>query len=367
MSHFKNASATVPIAYFSTIQVLRGVAAMLVVVFHLVDAERIYGRGSMLLDGVAREGFAGVDVFFVISGFVMATITTGQFGSIRNAGAFLAKRAARIFPLYWLFTAAVVMLLLLFPTAIDASVRAKSFIASFLLWPQAQFPLLQVGWTLTYEVFFYVMVAAALVTVAERRVTLYFAAWAFLIGALQFAPIATPWQTVVTSPMGWEFIAGALVGLWWKKVPDWAGRPIFWLGVVAFVLCAITVSELGLYDQDPLRRTLLFGSSSALIVLGLVVRERRGAAALHPWLRKIGDASYSIYLSHLFVVTAAARAWGRSGWNNSPLTHILFIAGALVASALVGLICYRVVERPLIRFTSGRLSRRAAIASESAA
>jgi len=344
--------------YFSTIQVLRGTAALLVVLFHLVDAERIYGRGSMVLNGIPRFGFAGVDVFFVISGFVMATIAAGQFGSVGNAGRFLVRRAARILPLYWVFTSLIVLILIVLPSTVDVSFHTKSIAASYLLWPQGGFPLLQVGWTLIYEAFFYVMMSVAIAALDERLVPACLLVWAAAVGALQFVAIARPWQGVVASPMAWEFIAGALIGLCWRRVPANFGRGSFWLGVVGFVAAAATLNRLGLYEQDPLRRTLVFGSCSALIVLGLVLRERSGAAAPHRWLRKVGDASYSIYLSHLFIVTAAARAWGRSGLNHSTLEHALFITGTLIASAVAGIICFRLVERPLLLVSGKLLSQR---------
>ncbi len=321
------------------------------VLFHLVDAERIYGRGFMLLDGVARLGFAGVDVFFVISGFVMATIAGDQYGSLRKACRFLARRAVRILPLYWVFTSLIVLILIFLPGAVDASFHTKSMIASYLLWPQREFPLLQVGWTLIYEAFFYLMMAFALAALDERRAPWYLLVWALAVGSLQFAPVSEPWQVVVTSPMAWEFIAGALVGLYWRRIPTRLGRPSFWLGAVGFAVAMFTLSRLGFWDQDQLRRTLVFGSCSTAIVLGLVVRERARNKRPHVWLRVLGDASFSIYLSHLFVITACARIWGRSGLNSAWPEHVAFIAVTMAASVAAGVICYHLIERPLFSIT----------------
>jgi peptidoglycan/LPS O-acetylase OafA/YrhL len=364
-THVQQAALSSSPVYFSTIQVLRGVAALLVVLYHLVDAERIYGRGSMLLDGVPRFGFAGVDVFFVISGFVMVTIAAGQFGSFANAGRFLVRRAFRILPLYWVFTTLIVLILVAFPTTVNDSYHANSIVASYLLWPQSGFPLLQVGWTLIFEAFFYVMMSMAIATLDERFVPVYLLVWAIVVGALQFVAVALPWQAVAASPMAWEFIAGALIGLCWKRLPSKLARTSFWIGVVGFLGGAVVLNGFSLYDQDPLRRTLVFGSCSVLIVLGLVLREHSGAAAPHPWLRRVGDASYSIYLSHLFVVTAAARAWGRSGLNHSWLEHVAFIVGTLIASALAGIACYRLIERPLLLVSGKLMNHRAASADAS--
>lgn len=105
----------------------------------------MYFSTIQVLRGIARLGFAGVDVFFVISGFVMTTI---RYNSVSNAGMFLYRRVARILPLYWLFTTVIVAILFVLPHAIDASYSGKSVMSSYLLWPQADLPLLQVGWTL---------------------------------------------------------------------------------------------------------------------------------------------------------------------------------------------------------------------------
>lgn len=355
--HLRTAQKAAP-PYFSTIQVLRGVAAIFVVLFHLVDAERIYGHGATLLDGLPRLGFAGVDVFFVISGFVMVTIAASKFGSLANSGHFLLRRATRILPLYWVFTSLIVLILIVFPKAVDASYHTKSITASYLLWPQNGLPLLQVGWTLIYEAFFYLMMSVAIATIPRRFASMYLLLWAAAVGLLQLVPITTPWQAVVASPMTWEFIAGALIGLYWKRITPKLGRASFWLGVVGFVAGAAALDRLGLYGQDPLRRTLVFGSCSALIVLGLVLREHTGSAVPHRWLRTIGDASYSIYLSHLFVVTAAARAWGHSGFNHSAWEHVLFIVATLIAAVIAGIICFALIERPLVRASGMMLAPR---------
>lgn len=332
-------------------------AAVLVVVYHLVDAERLYGQGQALLSGIARLGYAGVDVFFVISGFVMTTIAAGQYRSIKNAGVFLARRAIRILPLYWFYTSAVVALLVLAPTAVGTMYHEKSVLASYLLWPQDSFPLLQVGWTLIYEAYFYILMALAISVLNERWVPIFLGAWAAALVSLQSVHVSTPWQAVLANPMGWEFIAGGLIGIYWKRVPARLGHWCLPVGVAGFVGGAATLSHLGLYDQDALRRALIFGSSSALVVVGLLVREQRRLFKPHRLLRAVGDASYSIYLSHLFVVTAAAHVWGRSHLNTTGLEHVVFITATLVLAIAVGTASFHWLESPASRIFGGLLKK----------
>ncbi len=346
-------------AFFSSIQALRGVAAMLVVLYHLVDAERIYGRGPMLLGGVARFGFVGVDVFFVISGFVMMTIASDRFGRSGEAGDFLIRRAVRILPLYWLYTTAVVVLLLI-PHAVDASYHAKSVWASYLLWPQQAQPLLQVGWTLIYEAFFYLVVAGAIALVSAGSRVAFLACWATVLLCLQATEAYTPWFAVIRDPMGFEFIAGAFVSIFYSRLPVRAGSAALALGLLGAAVAVWCMNRVGLVDQDHLRRTLVFGSCAVLIVAGLTRRESAGMMGAHRWWHAIGDASYSIYLSHLFVVTLMARFWGRSGLNGSVMEHVGFILVVMAASVCVGLVSYRLIERPMVTWLGQRLGRRKA-------
>lgn len=336
--------------YFASIQVLRGVAALLVVLYHLVDAERIYGKGGMLLDGLCRLGFAGVDIFFVISGFVMTTIAAGSYRSMANAGTFLCRRAVRVVPLYWIFTTVIVAMMVAAPHALDVGFQSKNIVASYLLWPTGSLPLLQVGWTLTYEAFFYVMMAIAIASVAERFIPMYLSVWALAVLVLQMAPNSSPAISVVTSPMTWEFIAGAGVGILAPRCNGAMGRVFFWAGVVGFCTSALTLDHLNLVEQLPMRRTLSFGVPSVFMVLGLAVRELARASKPHRILRSIGDASYSIYLSHLFVITLAARLWARTGYNTTLTSHCAFVLSTMALAAVSGFVCYAFVEKPLLKF-----------------
>lgn len=113
--------------------------------YHLVHAESVYGGGATFFGGPAHFGLGGVDVFFVISGFIIATITAGRLGSTTGALDFLGRRALRIFPLYWLCSAAIVLALIVRPDSLDASIAEKSTLHSLLLLPQEGGPMLVVG------------------------------------------------------------------------------------------------------------------------------------------------------------------------------------------------------------------------------
>jgi exopolysaccharide production protein ExoZ len=342
---------------FHSIQVLRGIAALMVVVYHLHDVEQAFGKGPPVLDGLARFGYVGVDVFFVISGFVMAIIASGQFASPGSAGRFLLNRGVRILPPYWIYTSAVVVVAIFAPSMLNADSAGKSVMASYLLWPQVGFPLLPVGWTLTYEAYFYLVVAIAIAFVPKRRFTVFLCGWAILIALMQGLTQTVPWQEVVASPMGWEFIAGALIGIHWKRLSAHAASLVFWLGLLGFLLAVALLNKLGIYEHPALLRTAVFGSCSTLIILGLVRREATGVRSTYRVLQRLGDASYSIYLSHLFVIKLCAHLWARTGMNETTGSHLVFASMALIASGVAGVASYHWLERPCLRWGRHFLKR----------
>ena len=131
--------------YLVNIQALRGVAASLVVLSHLGVVEAKYG-GDTILPGETILGFSGVDLFFVISGFIMVHVTRGDFGAPRKAGAFLFSRFTRIYPLYWLVSLFLIVVWLRWPDMVFASATGSpDLIKSLALWPESRPPLLAVS------------------------------------------------------------------------------------------------------------------------------------------------------------------------------------------------------------------------------
>jgi len=118
-----------------SVQSLRAVAALLVVTYHLRTAELKYLEGPAVLDSVARYASVGVDLFFVISGFVMTTLAVGRYQKPGACTRFLIKRAWRIVPLYWCFTTAVVILMAIVPALINSEYEGLSYLLSYLFFP----------------------------------------------------------------------------------------------------------------------------------------------------------------------------------------------------------------------------------------
>jgi hypothetical protein len=136
-------------ARLSTLQVMRAVAVNLVILYHLTQFETVYA-GKSILPAFCVYGMSGVDIFFVLSGFIMVAVAGKDIGAIQ----FLWRRAIRIYPPYWLVT---LIILEFSRVGAAAATDTISLWRSFLLVPDSGLPLLTVGWTLVHEVYFYLV------------------------------------------------------------------------------------------------------------------------------------------------------------------------------------------------------------------
>lgn len=340
-------------AQIANLQSLRGMAAMLVVLFHLATIEVNYGRGYRLLSDTWTIGMSGVDLFFVISGFVMVTVTRGKFqgaGAVRH---FLAHRVTRIYPLYWFFTLLVLAVFLARPGMVKRSLLGGEvdLLGSFLLLPQDGLPLLMVGWTLIHEMYFY-LVFALLLLFPERRLTRLLALWA---GAVVCAALLLPASAgatlrLVAHPLTLEFIAGCLAALLIHRGVVRAGWLCLGMGVAAWLAGYALHVHLDLGHEPSHRlRILLFGMPAVLVVYGLVAMEVGRKTILPAWTVRLGDASYSLYLSHVLVMGALARIGAGFAPAGDPMLRPALLLLLLAAAVAFALACHRFIEMPLIR------------------
>ncbi len=311
---------------FANIQALRGLAALMVALSHLQVVE---GRAAIdpLMPDWSILGFAGVDLFFVISGFVMVHVTRGRFGSGREAGAFAFARAARVYPLYWLVSAVVLVVWLRDPNLVFASIPGDpDLVRSFLLWPDERPPLHAVGWTLVHELYFYA-VFALLLLAPERLLPVALAAWGGLVAALNLSGAGGlgPEAALITHPLTFEFLMGAGAALAFHR---WGPvRPGLALaaGAGSFVaVCfAFAVMRPGVFPEGWLR-AFAFGLPAALTLYGAAGLERSGRTA-PPWTARYGDWSYALYLIHILALAAVGKVWALPPQTPQTVDNILII------------------------------------------
>jgi peptidoglycan/LPS O-acetylase OafA/YrhL len=345
----------------ASVQMWRAAAAFLVLLYHLATTPahawaETNGRRNWL-NLFEAIGFAGVDLFFVISGVVMTVTCFRRLGEPREVGAFLKRRVARIYPLYWACLAAVIALGWLVPGLTRRSkTDGLEILRSIVLWPQDDYPLVGVAWTLTFEMFFYV-VFAALIALPRRWFLPALGAWALVVLAL-YPALDDPAYTGIrgnlqlplyASPLVLEFIAGCFIG--WRLASG-PGMPLAGSALGAgLALLVVGGGYFGTVDNDlatyGMPRVAVFGVASVLIIYGSAGLERAGRWWTSRPLCFWGDASYSLYLTHVYVILAFGAIYARwpAGQNGWPKVG-LFVT-CLATCGIVAAACHLWVERPL--------------------
>lgn len=336
----------------ASLQILRFFAAAAVVLAHATCAARPNPHGLCVFYFPTEIGVAGVDVFFILSGFIITH--TGPLAFERPTGArFFWRRWSRVAPIYYLLSVpwiaqAAMMGRLNWPQTAD----------TFFFWPAAGpslvTPYLLAGWTLSYEMIFYTTVAALLLGGRLRR---NLAILAVLLAGLVALRQMTAWNPVrvVTSPYFLEFAAGAALAWLWprlKTAPLALGIGLIGLGVVGFGLEAVyggahpAFALSSLAETRVLSRVTLFGPPAAALVAGACICDRAIRGALARALAWLGDASYSTYLSHSMAVPIFTYLWFAAFGVTSPwLTTPVVIA----ASLAVGAATYVFIEGPILK------------------
>jgi exopolysaccharide production protein ExoZ len=333
---------------YLSIQALRGIAALLVTVFHA-------GLRFDPTEMTFRVGNAGVDIFFVISGFVMWTVTTRR---PTPPLVFLGHRFIRLVPMYWFWTLVLIAGWAVIPSAfprmhptLSHVVLSMAFIPHLSPDTGVILPVMGQGWTLNFEVLFYILFAVTLLLPLRSRLA---AITVTLLGlAVVGHFVATPaWPvTTLLNPLLVEFLGGIVLARLvlggWRPHASWCWGALA-IGVALLFLPAPAA-------DDDLARLFQFGVPAFLIVGGAVGAEALGKLRIGRLPRLLGDASYSIYLTHPFAISLLNKVW--PGW----LPPWLFITVATVFAAVAGIVAFTVLENPLLALMRRRRPKSTAV------
>ncbi len=352
-----SASANPPPALprnLESLQVLRGFAALLVVMIH-VSGTIEHRFGIKLLPGFVDAGMIGVDIFFCLSGFIMYYTANAGFGLPGESRRFLLRRFFRIYPVYWVVTA-ITLAVGLWETRVMGGYGLSwlSAFKSVLLLPQNTSPIVGQGWTLVHEVRFYA--TFGLLLLLPRLWALRgMIAWGVLsFGVLLLSYRDTDWLNgsllgrgvnYLFHPGSMEFVLG--VGAAWivlhRKTTSVFDAVVLAAGVIGTL---VVVQWFGLLKPDTKYFAItLFAVPSFLLVLGSTLAERRWLPKVPRLAVTLGDASYSTYLTHILVLEPFV-------WHalpaNTGKTGLVIIAWLLVIVLhVVGVGFYLWIEGPL--------------------
>ncbi|XHF34153.1 acyltransferase [Pseudomonas chlororaphis] len=324
-----------------SVQALRALAAWAVVCHHFMqiffDFEARGPIGQLFID----KGAVGVDIFFVISGLVIFLSTEGK---ALPPTRFLLYRLFRIVPAYWFYTVLMALLVVFArPLLPDQTVDWSHLLLSLLFIPTENpggygiYPTLNVGWTLNYEMLFYVLFAWALLFRLQLRL--------LVVAALLFAVCQTwtgfGWVSeFYRSDIVYEFLLGIGIGMFYRR--GWIG-PALWLP-----LLGIGAALLAIYLLPPEPRLLNWGVPSAVLVMASMSLERH--VERNRLLKLLGDCSYSVYLMHVLVLSAGGYLARRYGIN----PYLMFVVCAL-AIAIGSWLSYEWVEKRSYQWLKARI------------
>lgn len=329
---------------FHSIQLLRAVAATLVVLFHTQKAfaEKVSAPLFEQESYLFAFGAVGVHIFFVISGFIMV-ITSCAPGRPYSASRFFQRRFLRIYPIYWL--CALVYVGVHGVIGQPYNVTPDNFLGALLLWPEDSARLIGPAWTLSFEMYFYICFGLAMTLSFPRGLIVLGAGFLTAIALGQLFPSRGILMSLVTNTLLLEFLAGAAIG-WLAH----AGRlPLRWGSALTGLGVALFVAGIA-FGFHRLPTAISWGVPSAVLVLGLVAWEMRdGAAPAVRWLGKLGDSSYVLYLIHVLVITLAVLLCQALGLAPAPP-----FAGGIIALFAIALaeVVHRGLEVPLLRHGS---------------
>lgn len=332
-----------------SVQALRALAALSVVLVHFeYIGHALTGR---LNDQLSLYPLAsGVDLFFAISGFIMVCSSASLFSQEGAWRIFITRRLSRIVPLYWVATAAAI-------GVFSASESWRMLISSLLFIPYKTaagtfFPVDAGGWTLNYEMFFYVLFACAISLPRTAAVASVGGFLIALVTLFHFIPAPDERLFYWSDPIVLEFVMGMAIGLLHQryriKLPTFLRLVMVAVGVGAIWFSA----PAGIIPSGA--RMLVWGVPMALLLAGTVLGPEPDFRWLGRPLKALGDASYALYLLHPIVAGTIIHLSLRGAFGGFRL-HTILPAGVLV-SILLSLAVYRYFERPTTKRLQGLLT-----------
>lgn len=339
----------------NSIQFLRGFAAFAVVMHHTSGYVKRYFEPTVLFGDTFSIGFAGVDLFFVISGFIIHFTSKNYLDNPSKLREYLKKRFIRVYPIYWIIT----IILFISSWAIE-EILGKSifsigytetlstYIKTFTLFP-IHFAINPVTWTLSYELFFYL--CFALLIISKRlwiipATILAISFYNIFINIPDISELQLNYFDFIFSGFNFEFMLGFLIFQYYEKIKL--------SNLISVLLCVISFSIIvffGYYigDFDSYKRVLTFGLPSGIILLSLLNLENNRAISFPKLTLKLGDASYALYLIHFPMLLLMNKFPQILGYNITPNQEVWYSYFIILCIVVSSLYVHKWVEIPVAR------------------
>jgi exopolysaccharide production protein ExoZ len=349
---------------FLSLQATRGIAALMVVLFHIsgiIGAEKYFDFPEIFIP-YAFAG-SGVNMFFVLSGFVIYSTHQHDFGRPEKFLAFLKKRIIRIYPIYWIIFFGVASIALIYPGyRHQVPSEIIVWIKSIFLLPQNQSvvggtgaPVIEVAWTLQVEIVFYAIVGLFILGSRFAIIFLGLLFTAFLFKESFESDYVRFLLAFIFQPhMVFLFGVGVVTG-WISNVitvDAKLGKCLVWLAGIIFCVAWLDLFSISWINGE---KIYIEGTAFAIFIFGAISLERAGHVIWRGGLyQKLGKSSYALYLVHYPLVVFLAKLMSKFGLPEFGIAGLIFALGiALVGSVLAGWGIHSYIEAPLTQFLRG--------------
>ncbi len=334
------------------IQLLRGIASLLVVLFHTTINANDILKKEFCLNFFAFGG-AGVDIFFVLSGFIITYTSLKPLREGKQLFSFLRRRFVRIFPSYWLVITLFLMIQILLPAFYNTKYNftLSNILSTYFLFP-GHTMINGVSWTLTYELFFYFLFSLVFIIPRKKIALVFSIIYGLIIILVTIFGYASEkendWLGLLTFPMNTEFIMGILAAVLIPRIPQNISAGLLIGGSILFLTSSILSDHNYILFPNAFNRVIFFGVPSFFIIIGIVKFELATKTKVHNFLLLLGEASYSLYLLHLPIIFATIKIIARFNIQSNITLHCLLLF-TLIIICWGSIFFYKYIEKPVIK------------------
>ena len=337
----------------NSIQFLRGFAALAVVIHHTGGYVKRYYEPHLLLGDYFSIGFAGVDLFFVISGFIIHFTSKNYLNNPSKLKEYLSKRFVRVYPIYWIVTTLLFTLGWLVTNVLHKNVFSIgyphtiiAYLQTYSLFP-LHFAINPVTWTLSYEIFFYVIFAMLIISKRLIFIPLLILLGSFYNIFISQSGSELTYFNFIFSGYNFEFALGCLIFQFYEKVQLSKALSLILLSIAISIIIYFGYD---VSDVDSYQRVLTFGLPSGLILLTLLNLEKEGFISFPKLFLTLGDSSYALYLIHFPMMLLMNKIPQMLGYQFTATQEINYSYFIIISIVITSFLVHKWIEKPIAKF-----------------